>query len=157
MSGKEKIRAEVHRSVLCMAIGQLTIQIGWRSAQDELKDRLPGNLHAVVDELTQGPVSALDLLRAIQIGALRPVNGTIRRQGRIVDQLITWVFIAIALCMAVFVGHQTWGARELEQQFMGVGFIGALGAAILVLCAKVLYPQLVAARVERFLERRYSR
>lgn len=156
MSGKEEIRAEVHRSVFCIAIGKLSIQIGWRSAHDELKERLTGNLHAVVDELTQEAVSARDLLRAIRIGALQQVNGTIQRRGRIVDQLIAWVFIAIALLMVVLIGHQTWDARGLAQQFMGIGFIGALVASVLLLCAKVLYPQLVAARVERFLERRYQ-
>lgn len=155
MSDKKEIKAEVHRSVLCMAIGQLTIHIGWRSAQDELKDRVPYSLHSIVDDvLANGHISPLDLLRAFRMGALRPVDGTIKRQGHVVNQLVGWLFIATALSIAILIGHQTWEARELGVKLMGVGFIAGLGLAILMLCAKVLYPQLIAARVERFLSKR---
>lgn len=158
MSEKEEIRAEVHRSVLCVAIGKLTIQIsfGWGNAYDRLKDRVPPGLHPIVDDvLIHGHVSSLDMLRAFRIGALRSVDGMILHKGNVLDQTIAWVFISICVLMSVLIGEQSFGAKDASQAYQGLAVILALGLTALFLGAKVIYPHWVAGRVARFLERRY--
>jgi hypothetical protein len=119
MSEREETRAEIHHSVLCVAIGKLNVQVGWTSAKEELLDRMPSGLHSVVHDVldNSGNVSARDMLRAVRIGALRPGNGTLQHKDAVLDQTIAWAFIVVCVVFSLLIGIQIfsvfccWSAR----------------------------------------------
>lgn len=122
--------------------------------RQHLIDAFPDNVHLQLHQiLAESGVSASDLLQAQRIGALDAVNGQIRRKGRFVDQGVGYLMVVACIVGAILIGHLTYTSKTTEA-LAGLGFIGVLLACALVITGKALYPQRVAARVERFLSER---
>jgi hypothetical protein len=156
MSEREETRAEIHHSVLCVAIGKLNVQVGWTSAKEELLDRMPSGLHSVVHDVldNSGNVSARDMLRAVRIGALRPGNGTLQHKDAVLDQTIAWAFIVVCVVFSLLIGIQIFYDRTTDQALQSLVFCVLLLVSAVVLGSQAIYPHWVAARVARFLEGR---
>lgn len=148
----QNINAPVYGHV---AAGNVSVvqqgQVVLTQARQRLMDVFPETVHDQLFAVLSGAgVSAHELLLAQRFGALVARDGVIRRSGKVVDQMVGFTMLFVALAVMALVGVQLMTMRRIDL-IVGFGVEVGLCLAMLLVCYAALVPQRTAAKVERFL------